>query len=236
MGRLEEIAESGEITHTSRAENGESVSLKTYARGITVSRNLLINDDLNLLGDMTAAFGQAAAQTEADLMVGLLTSNPNLSDGTPVFDVSRGNMAALGGNLSSANLDEARKAMRGYKGLDGKTLISVTPKYLVVGPVLETQAEILLASIYAATTADVNPWASKISLIVEPRLAGDDWYVFTDPARLAGMVYGYLASAQGVQIQRAEAWDTLGLKYRAFLDFGVGWTDWRGAYFNAGTT
>lgn len=211
MGRLEEIAESGEITHTSRAENGESMSLKTYARGITVSRNLLINDDLNLLGDLTAAFGQAAAQTESDLMVDLLTSNPNLSDGTPVFDVSRGNVASPGGNLSSSNLDEARQAMRGYKGPDGKTLISVTPKYLVVGPELETTAEMLLTSIYAATTADVNPWTSKLTLIVEPRLTGEGWYVMADPARLAGMTYGYLASAQGVQIQRAEAWDTLGL-------------------------
>ena len=49
------------------------------------------------------------------------------------------------------------------------------------------------------------------------------------------MVYGYLASAQGVQIQRAEAWDTLGIKYRAFLDFGTGWSDWRGAYQNPGS-
>ncbi|MCF6232087.1 MAG: Mu-like prophage major head subunit gpT family protein [Rhodobacteraceae bacterium] len=234
MGRLEEIAESGEITHNSRAENGESMSLKTYARGITVSRNLLINDDLNLLGDLTAAFGQSAAQTEADLMIDLLTSNPNLSDGTPVFDASRGNVASSGGILSSSNLDEARQAMRSYKGLDGKTLIRVTPKYLVVGPELETTAEMLLASIYATTTADVNPWTSKLTLIVEPRLTGEGWYIMADPARLAGMVYGYLASAQGVQIQRAEAWDTLGLKYRAFLDFGVGWTDWRGAYHNAG--
>jgi HK97 family phage prohead protease len=236
MGRLEEIVESGEITHTSRAENGESFQLKTYARAINVSRNLLVNDDLNLLGDMTAAFGEAAAQTEADLLVDLLTSNTNLSDGTAVFATARGNMAAVGADPSNTTLGEARKAMRGFKGLDGKTLISVSPKYLVVGPELETAAEQLLASIYATTTGDVNAWAGKLSLLVEPRLTGDDWYVFADPARIAGMVYGYLASAQGVQIQRAEAWDTLGMKYRAFLDFGAGWTDWRGAYYNAGAS
>jgi len=32
-----------------------------------------------------------------------------------------------------------------------------------------------------------------------------------------------------VQIQRVEAWDMLGLKFRAFLDFGAGWLDWRPA-------
>ena len=235
MGRLEKIAESGEIKATSRAESGESMSLKTFARAINVSRNLLVNDDLNLLGDMTAAFGEAAAQTEADEMVALLTSNPNLSDGTPVFDASRGNLAAVGAAPSETTLSAARKAMRGFKGLDGKTLISVTPKYLVVGPELETDAEKLLAAIYAATTADVNAWTGKLSLLVEPRITDDQWFVFADPARVASMVYGYLASAQGVQIQRAEAWDTLGIKYRAFLDFGTGWSDWRGAYRNEGS-
>lgn len=236
MGRLEELNEDGEITHTSRAENGESFSLKTYARAINVTRNLLVNDDLNLLGDLTTAFGEAAAQTEADILVDTLTGNPNLSDGTPVFDASRGNMAGAGADPDAATLDAARKAMRGYKGLDGKTLLSVQPKYLVVGPELESDAEKLLSSIYAANTSDVNHWAGKLSLIVEPRIAGDDWWVFADPVRMAGMVYGYLAGAQGVQIQRAEAWDTLGMKFRAYLDFGAGWTDWRAAYHNGGAS
>ncbi|MGJ5618500.1 prohead protease/major capsid protein fusion protein [Sulfitobacter sp. MF3-043] len=239
MGRLEEIAESGEISHTSRAENGESMSLKTYARGINVSRNLLINDDLNLLGDMTAAFGEAAAQTEADEMVKLLTESHNLSDGLPVFDASRGNLGNPGMSLYDAGagqnaLSTARKAMRAYKGLDGKTLLNVTPKYLVVGPDTETYAEQLLASLYPATTDDVNVFGAKLSLLVEPRITDDSWFVFADPARVASIVYGYLASAQGVQIQRAEAWDTLGIKFRAFLDFGTGWSDWRGAYQNPG--
>ena len=236
MGRLEELDEHGEITHTGRAENGESMSLKTYARGLNVSRQLLIDDDLNLLGDMTSAFGEAAAQTEADILVDLLTSNPNLSDGTPVFDASRGNIAGTGTDPSSATLSDARQHMRTVKGLDGKTIISAAPKYLVIGPELETTAEQLLAEIYATTTGDVNAWAGKLSLLVEPRITDASWYLFADPARLACMQYGYLASAQGVQIQRAEAWDTLGMKYRAYLDFGAGFMDWRGAWFNEGAS
>jgi len=82
----------------------------------------------------------------------------------------------------------------------------------------------------------LTAWAGKLTLVVESRLTGDDWFVFADPARVASMVYGYLAPAQGVQIQRAEAWDTLGIKYRAFLDFGTGWSDWRGAYHNEGAS
>ena len=94
MGRLEPLDENGEITHTSRAENGETLALGTFARGFTVSRKLMIDDDLGLLGDITAAMGEAAAQTEADIMVALLTGNPNLSDGTAVFDASRENVSS----------------------------------------------------------------------------------------------------------------------------------------------
>lgn len=233
MGRLEEMTESGEFKHTSRAEYGEIMRLKTFGRMINVSRQLMIDDDLNLLGDMTAAMGQAAAQTEAEELVSMLTGNPNLSDGVSVFNASRGNsVTGAGSVLSETALSAARKHMRTVKGLDGKTIIAATPKYLVVSPELETSAEKLLATIYAPTTDDVQP--IRLTLVVEPRLTGNAWYVMADPAQLPSLQYGYLAAAQGVQIQRQEAWNTLGISYRAFLDFGTGWLDWRGAYRAAG--
>ena len=229
LGRLEELAENGEITHTSRAENGETLRLKTFARGVTVSRNLMIDDDLGLLGDMTAALGEAAAQTEADILVDLITGNPNLSDGTAVFHASRGNVGSAAAP-SVASLTAAREAMRTRTGLDGKTIISATPRFVLVGADLETLAEQVLASIQPNKTDDVNPFGGRLTLLVEPRLPEGTWYVFADPARLAAMHYAYLSSAQGVQIQRTEAWDTLGMKFRAFLDFGAGWLDWRGTH------
>lgn len=233
MGRLEEMTEHGEFTHTSRAEAGETLHLKTFGRAINVSRKLLIDDDLGLLGDMTSAMGQAAAQTEAEELVALLTGNPVMSDGQTVFHASRGNMVA-NGLEDAGTLDAARQHLRTVTGLDGKTIIAARPKYLVVGPALETVAEKLLASIYATTVADVNPHAGKLQLVVEPQIDDATWFVLADPAQVPSLQYAYLAAAQGVQIQRQEAWDTLGLKFRAWLDFGCGWLDWRGAYRSTG--
>lgn len=239
MGRLEEMSEHGEFTHTSRAENGEKMSLKTFGRKISVSRKLLIDDDLNLLGDMTAAMGQAAAQTEGDELVAILISNPNLSDGNPVFYAARGNLSAAPTSIGAAGdldaLDLARRAMRKTKGLDGKTIIDAKPRYLLVGPNYETAAEKLLATIYPTSKEDANPFASRLKLIVEPRLEDNPgWWLFADPAQMPALQFAYLQSAQGVQIQRQESWNTLGLEYRAFLDFACGWADWRGAYHDAG--
>ena len=237
MSRLEPLAEGGEITHTSRAENGEAIALRTYARGLNVSRELMVNDDLGLFADVTRALGEAAAQTESDHMVRLLTDPGGLSDG-PVFAAARGNLADPGTSIGDLGDDsaiaEARRAMRKVKGLDGKTLVGAPPRYLVVSPDAETAAERILTAITPARTEDANPWSS-LTLVVEPRLEGGEWFLFADPSRLPCLTYAHLSAAPGVQIQRAEAWDTLGMKFRAFLDFGCAWTDWRGAYRNAGT-
>lgn len=149
-----------------------------------------------------------------------------MSDGTPVFDTSRGNIGDAGLPSVSA-LTTTRQTMRTRKGMDGKTIIAVAPRFLLVSAALETEAEKVLASIQLNKSEDVNPFGGKLSLLIEPRLPDDFWYVFADPARLAAMQYAYLSAAQGVQIQRTEAWDTLGMKFRAFLDFGSGWLDWR---------
>ncbi len=46
-------------------------------------------------------------------------------------------MSAPPAALGVSSVDAARKAMRGVKGLDGKTLVNVTPRYLLVGPEIE---------------------------------------------------------------------------------------------------
>lgn len=231
MGRLEPMTESGEFTATSRAEVGETMRLRTFGRRFDLTRQLQIDDDMNMFGDITRALGEAAAQTEAEEMVRLLTDPPEMSDGTTVFHASRGNLGTgLDYALSVEGLSLARQAMRVVKGVDGKTIIGARPRYLVVGPEMETAAEQLLATINPATVGDVNPFAQRLELVVEPRLSGDEWFLLADPAQVPSLQYGYLASAQGVQIQRREMWDTLGLSFRAFLDFGAGWADWRGAF------
>jgi hypothetical protein len=132
--------------------------------------------------------------------------------------------------LDPTKRDSLRKAMRPRTSLDGKTLISATPRYLLVSAEEETEAERVLAMIQPNRAEDVNPFSGKLSLLVEPRLPEGTYYLFADPARLPCLQYAYHSAAQGVQIQRTEMWDTLGMKFRAYLDFGAGWLDWRGAH------
>ncbi len=71
-------------------------------------------------------------------------------------------------------------------------------------------------------------------MLVEPRFTGNAWRVFADPAQQAIVSYAYLNCRSGPMLETREGWTTLGVEFRAVLDFGCGATDWRGAYLNAG--
>lgn len=237
LGALQKVSEAGEIKSVTRGEAAESYSLDTYAAIGTISRKGLVNDDLGAFNGFARDAGQAAAQTEAALLWNLLSQSagagPLMGDGKRLFHADHGNLLT-GAALSVESLDAARKALRLQKGLDGKTFITVTPKYLVVGPELETLAEQLLATINATVPEDVNPFAGKLTLAVEPRITDDQWFLFADPASVPVLEYSYLSSAPGPQMSSREGWETLSVEYRVYLDFGAGAVDWRGAVRNPG--
>ncbi|MFA6204693.1 MAG: prohead protease/major capsid protein fusion protein [Methylocystis sp.] len=235
---LKEVLETGEVTYGSRGEEKEAFSVKTFARLFSLSRQAYVNDDLSAFADMLQAFGQAAAETANKQMVALFTANSgngaNLSDGNPIFTTVRGNKAASGAAIDVTTLSNARKALRETKGLDGVTPIGLTPRYLLVGPAYETIAEQMIAQIQASQLSNVNPFSGKLEVLVEPRFTGNAWRVFADPAQAPVISHAYLNGRSGPMLETREGWGTLGVEFRAVLDFGCGATDWRGAYLNVG--
>lgn len=226
LGTLKEMTEAGEFTHTAMTEDFGLLQLTTFGRALTLTRRMLINDDIGIFGNMVRAFAQAAANTESEQLAKALTAPGKMVDGKPLFDASRGNVGSA--DLSIEAIDAARQAMRAQHDTDGVSILGVTPKFLIVGPALELTAERLLAPITATTTAEVNPLAGKLKIIVEDRIPDDSWYLAADPAQFPGLVYAHLAGAEGVQVQQDQLWTTLGTSYRAWLDLGVGWEDARG--------
>ncbi|WP_316179657.1 MULTISPECIES: prohead protease/major capsid protein fusion protein [unclassified Bradyrhizobium] len=239
--RLLELGEGSEVKHGARSESVESFKLKTYARMFSISRQAIINDDLNAFADSNAAFGRAAAQTEADLLVSLFTANGgngvNLADGSPLYGTgaSRANKAAAGSGIDVTGLSAGRQALRNMKDIDGATPIKSTPRHLVVGPSLETTAEQFLHTISAVDSTKVNPFAGALELHVEPRFADNSWRLFADPAEVPTIMVAYLNGADGPMVEVRPGWDVLGVEVRAVLDFGCGINDFRGSYLNPGT-
>lgn len=235
---LEKLNEHGEIKAGTMAEAREAYKVETWARKIGITRQVLVNDDLGAFADLARRMGQAAAETEARILVTLLEAGsgngPTMSDGKTLFHADHGNKAGTGAAISDATLSAARLALRTQKGIEDRT-IRVTPKNLLVPPALETTAEKWLASIAPATAADVNPFSGSLSLVVEPRLSSATrWYVTADPGEIDGLEFAYLSGAEGPQVESRSGWDVDGVEIRVILDFGAGFIDHRGWFMNAG--
>ncbi len=235
---LEKLNEHGEIKAGTMAEAREAYKVETWARKIGITRQVLVNDDLGAFADLARRMGQAAAETEARILVTLLEAGggngPTLSDGKTLFHADHGNKAGTGAAISDATLSAARLALRTQKGIEDRT-IRVTPRNLLVPPALETTAEKWLASIAPATAADVNPFSGSLSLVVEPRLSNATrWYVTADPGEIDGLEFAYLSGAEGPQVESRSGWDVDGVEIRVILDFGAGFIDHRGWFMNAG--
>lgn len=236
---LEKLNEHGEIKAGTMAEAREAYKVETWARKIGITRQVLVNDDLGAFSDLARRMGQAAAETEARILVTLLEAGsgngPTLSDGKTLFHADHGNKAGTGAAISDATLSAARLALRTQKGIEDRT-IRVTPRNLLVPPALETTAEKWLASIAPATAADVNPFSGSLSLVVEPRLtSATRWYVTADPGEIDGLEFAYLSGAEGPQVESRSGWDVDGVEIRVILDFGAGFIDHRGWFMNAGS-
>lgn len=239
--KLERLNESGEVKRGTLQESKESYKLETYAKAIGISRQIIVNDDLGAFSDIGRRLGKVAAETEAELLVKLLVENggggPRMSDGKNLFHADRKNLAAGAGGASKPSIDSlsaGRTAMRRQTSLQGNP-ISVTPKWLIVAPEMETAAEQLLADISAATISDANPFASKLQLVVEPRLEDPNaWYLAADPSEVDGLEWSYLEGEEGPQLDTRAGFEIEGVEVKVRLDFGAGFVDSRGWYRNPG--
>lgn len=234
FGVLETVNEAGEFKNGTFAARSESYKLSTFGKMFNLSRQALVNDDLGAFADPLRIMARAAAETEAVALAALLNSNPVLSDGKALFHADHGNLAGAGAAPALTPLSAARLAMRTQKDLDGTTPLNVAPRFIVAGPALETTIEQVLAVIAATETDNVNAFAGKLLPLIDPRITGNGWYLFGDPASAPVFEYAYLNGESQPFLDSQDGWRVDGTEYKVRLDFGAGAIDWRGGYKNAG--
>lgn len=238
--QLEKVNESGEYKRGTLGEAQEKYRIETFGKVIGITRQVLINDDLDAFTRVPALFGTAAATLESDVVWGVITANAAMADGKALFHAGHNNIAATGVKLDVAGLAKARTAMSLQKGLDGKTVLNIRPAFLVVPTSLELEAEQLLAqNIVPAKSTDVVPGSLRsLTVISEPRLdpgtGALPWYLMASPAAIDTIEYAYLEGQEGVAMETRMGFDVDGMEIRARLDFGAKAIDWRGLYKNPG--
>jgi phage major head subunit gpT-like protein len=235
---LDEILEHGEFTDGTIAEGKEQFQLKTYGKIFRITRTALVNDDLNAFAAVPAAFGRAARRKESDLAWAQITANAAMGDSVALFHATHGNLAGSGAAIDVTSIGAGRAAMRLQKGLDGTSLLALSPAYLIVPAAKETIADqFVSATLMAAEPGKVNPFAGRLQVIAEPRLdanSGTAWYLACAVSEAPTLFYGTLDGQEGPAVDQELGFDIDGLKLRCRLDVGFKSADWHAIYKNPG--
>lgn len=235
---LEKVLESGEIQYGTMGEAKETYALASYAKIISITRQTLINDDMDAFSRIPAAFGAAAADLESDIVYAILTSNPTMADSVTLFHADHGNLAGTAAAITEDSLAAAYLSMGAQAGLEGR-LIRATPRFLIVPPGQRSlQARKQVTATTPSSAADVNAFAGRLEIVEEPRLipasGAAPWFLATDPARIDTIEYAYLDGQEGVFTETRTGFEVDGLEVKARHDFAAAAIDHRGLFKNAG--
>ncbi|MFZ5959847.1 prohead protease/major capsid protein fusion protein [Pseudomonas knackmussii] len=235
VAALDKVSEHGEYKYGSLAEEGAPIKVAKFGKIIAITWEAIVNDDLSAMTRIPQALGAAAGQTESNLVWDLLLSNPNFVDGQAIYSTQHGNLAAAGGAISTTTLAAARAAMRKQTSKAGNFL-NLAPEFLIVGPDKELEAFQFTSSNYVpAKNGDINDSRNtSLTVIVDARIQGNQWYLYSAPGVVDTFEYAYLEGEQGVFTETRQGFEVDGMEIKARLVFGAAWIDYRGTYKNPG--
>lgn len=241
--QLSLVNENGEFKRGSIGESKETLQLKTYGVVVGLTRQAIINDDLGAFATIPRDFAQGAATLESDIVYGLLLSNPALlQDSTALFHANHNNLAASGTAIDINPLAAMRAKMAKQTGIDGKTVLNVMARFLLVPSELESRAEQIVASFTPVTNGAVVPKSiQSLTPISEARLSvgvsnagagvtasgsATAYYLISD--MVDSIVTAGLDGQSGPYIENRLGFDTDGVEIKCRHDFGAAVADFRG--------
>jgi ATP-dependent protease ClpP protease subunit len=240
IGDIDAVNEHGEYLDKSIPDGAkEKVNVKRRGNIIQITPELIINDDMNAISNLTTLFGRAAKRTIESKVYALLFSNPNLNDGQPMFGAARGNLAAAGTIPSVDSFDAARIAMKKQKDIGSNEFLELVPT-IWLGPVDKASAVRILNTAQwdpnkPARDSIPNAVNGMLSDIIDTaRITGTNWYLLCNPAVAPVIEVTFLDGQREPQLAQEENFRTAGISYRVELPFGVSAVDYVGAYSNPG--
>ena len=245
IASLDALNENGEFKNKTISD-AEKASITAATKGniIAVTRQAIVNDDLNAFTGLLSMLGRAAARSVEIDVYALLAQNsglgPTMSDGHPLFDAAHNNLGT-GAALSAASIDADRVVMGSQKDKDGNDYLELRPTVLLISLGLGGQAKVINASQYDPDTV-VNKEQFKPNVVAglyadiidTARLSGTRRYSFADPSVAPVLEVAFLEGQSAPVLESRDGWRVDGTEMKVRFDYGVAAVDYRGAVTNAG--
>jgi hypothetical protein len=238
FGSLPIVAEDSVYSAVTLTDSAATYVPQKRGNLVTVSRETIINDDLQAIKQIPTKLAVAAAYTLAEFVYTFLTSNPTIYDGNALFTNGAPHSNLASNALSSAAMQSGIIAMREQTNYAGKR-IGLRPKYLVVPPELEFVAMVATksAGVPGSPNNDINPMLGYVTPIVAPQISGStQWYMVGDPREIdtieIGFVGGQVNPALFIQDQPLFGLNFTqdAITYKIRHEYGGCVVDYRGLY------
>lgn len=239
--QLLKVPQHGEFKRGTIGEARETYQLATYGRIFGVTRQAIVNDDLDAFSRVPADFGRESRNLESNLAWEQITGTTPMGDGLTLFHATHGNLDSVGALIGVPSIGRGRAAIRQQRGLGSADQqghrMNLTAKWLIVPTMLETKADQFVTNVVANKADDVNPFGGRLQVLAEPRLDDDSetaWYLSASNDQIAILEYGYLEGEEGPMLEIEPGFHIDGLSVKCRLDFAAKAIDFRGIFKNVG--
>ncbi|MGJ7544627.1 ClpP-like prohead protease/major capsid protein fusion protein [Variovorax sp. LT1R16] len=235
---LRRVVEGAEYKYASIGERAESVVLATYGELFSITRQAVINDDLDAFTRIPRLMGRAAIRTVGDLVYAILTANPVMSDGVALFHATHGNLLT-GSVINTASVDAMQAAMAVQK--QGSATLNIGMQYLIVPRALKGLANVVRASEYDVGTSKANTIPNSVrdtfEVISDARLdaaSSTAWFGAANPNSADTIEVNYLDGNDQPYLEQKTGWTVDGTEFKVRIDAGVAPLDYRTLAKNSG--
>lgn len=235
FGALDQVNEAGEFKNKPIPDLAKEIIIaKTVGNMINLSRQAIVNDDMDVFSGLAVDLGRAAKLTIEIDVYALLNSNPLMNDGLPLFDVAHGNIAAVGAAPSVQAFDDMDAAMGAQKDISGNEYLEITLDRLLVPRRLRGAAITINGSEYdpdaVGKLQKPNIVKGLLSdVIASQRLTGTAYYGFADPGVAPALEVAFLNGVTEPFTDSQDGWRVDGVEWKVRHDYGVGAVNWRSA-------
>ncbi len=194
FGSLPIVPEDSAYTSVSLQDSAATYVPQKRGNLVTVSRETIVNDDLNAIRTIPTKLAAAAAYTLAEFVYAFLSGNPTVYDGSALFTSGAPHSNLGASALSTSSMQAGVTAMREQTNFAGKR-IGLRPKFLVVPPELEFSAMVMTksAGVPGSPNNDINPMLGYVTPIVSPQLTNaSQWFMAADPQVVDTIEIGFV--------------------------------------------
>lgn len=240
IGDIEDVNEAGEYKQMVVPDAAkEGIQVKRRGGIIRITPEIIINDDIGFISDITAMMGRAAKRTIENRVYALLAANPVLKDGVALFHATHKNLAGTAAAPSVTSLSAGKTAMMKQKDLGGNDYLDIRPAIWLGSIDDAEEVRVLIDAKYDPDAANKLERPNKIRGMVRdvvdtPRIDGNEWYLFADPAIAPVIEVAFLDGQSEPVLAMEEDFNTAGLSYRVEHPSAIGAIGFEGAYKNAG--